>query len=157
MSNQTPTPTLRSRTAKWFECIVRYERQQEDGITKKVTESYIVDALSFTEAEARITKEMQAYISGEFEVKNINPCPFSEIFFPDQAADDRWYKARLAFITIDEKTEKKKTLLRLLPRSGLLLRPRQGLHRSGYVVRHDGLRHQVHQGNQVHRRLRAHL
>lgn len=106
MSNQTST--LRSRTAKWFECVVRYERQQEDGITKKVTESYIVDALSFAEAESRITEEMQAYISGEFEVKNINPCPFSEIFFSDQATDDRWYKARLAFITFDEKTEKEK-------------------------------------------------
>lgn len=106
MSNQTPT--LRSRTAKWFECIARYERQQEDGITKKITESNIVDALSFAEAEARITKEMQAYVSGEFEVKNINPCPFSEIFFSDQATDDRWYKARIAFITIDEKTEKEK-------------------------------------------------
>lgn len=106
MSNQTQN--LRSRTAKWFECVVRYERQQEDGITKKVTESYIVDALSFAEAEARITEEMQAYISGEFEVKNINPCPFSEIFFSDQATDDRWYKARLAFITFDEKTEKEK-------------------------------------------------
>lgn len=105
MSNQT---TLRSRTAKWFECVVRYERQQEDGITKKVTEYYIVDALSFAEAEASITKEMQAYISGEFEVKNINPCPFSEIFFSDQATDDRWYKARLAFIIFDEKTEKEK-------------------------------------------------
>ena len=106
MSNQTPT--LRSRTAKWFECIVRYERQQEDGTTKKATESYIVDALSFTEAESRITKEMQAYVSGEFEVKNINPCPFSEIFFSDSLNDDRWYKARIAFITIDEKTEKEK-------------------------------------------------
>ena len=106
MSNQTQN--LRSRTAKWFECVVRYERQQEDGITKKVTESYIVDAISFAEAEARITEEMQAYISGEFEVKNINPCPFSEIFFSDQATDDRWYKARLAFITFDEKTEKEK-------------------------------------------------
>ena len=106
MSNQTST--LRSRTAKWFECVVRYERQQEDGITKKVTESYIVDALSFAEAEARITEEMKAYISGEFEVKNINPCPFSEIFFSDQATDDRWYKARLAFIIFDEKTEKEK-------------------------------------------------
>ena len=99
---------IRSRTAKWFECIVRYERQQEDGLTKKVTESYIVDALSFSEAEARITEEMKSYISGEFEVKNINPCPFSEIFFSDSLNDDRWYKARIAFITIDEKTEKEK-------------------------------------------------
>ena len=100
---------IHSRTAKWFECIVRYERQQEDGTTKKVTESYIVDALSFTEAEARIIDVMKSYVSGELEVKNINPCPFGEIFFSDQADDDRWFLAKLAFITIDEKTEKEKS------------------------------------------------
>lgn len=99
---------IRSRTAKWFECIVRYERQQEDGVTKKVTESYIVDALSFAEAEARIFDVMKSYVSGDLEVKNINPCPFGEIFFSDIPEDDRWFLAKLAFITIDEKTEKEK-------------------------------------------------
>lgn len=100
--------SLTTRTANWFECILRYERTQEDGLQKKVTETYVVDALSFTEAEARITEEMKQYISGDFEVKNINPCPFHEIIFSEEATDDRWFLARLDFITIDGKTEKEK-------------------------------------------------
>lgn len=100
--------TMKSRTANWFECTVRYERQMEDGMTKKVNELYVVDAMSFGEAEESITKEMSSYVSGEFEVKNINPAAYGEVFFSENAADDRWYKARLSFITIDEKTEKEK-------------------------------------------------
>lgn len=99
---------MRSRTANWFECSVRYERQMEDGATKKVTELYVVDAFSFGEAEETITREMTAYVSGEFEVKNITPAVYGEIFFSESAADDRWYKARLQFITMDEKTDKEK-------------------------------------------------
>ena len=77
-------------------------------MTKKVIENYVVDALSFGEAEEKITEEMSAYISGEFEVKNITPAAFHEIFFSENDNDDRWYKAKLQFITIDEKTEKEK-------------------------------------------------
>ena len=99
---------MRSRTANWYECLVRYERQMEDGMTKKVSETYVVDALSFGEAEEKITTEMSAYVSGEFEVRNITPAAYGEIFFSENANDDRWYKAKLSFITIDEKTEKEK-------------------------------------------------
>ena len=99
---------MRSRTANWFECLVRYDRQMEDGMTKKVPELYVVDALSFGEAEEAITREMTAYVSGEFEVKNITPATYHEIFFSENDSDDRWYKAKLSFITIDEKTEKEK-------------------------------------------------
>lgn len=99
---------MRSRTANWFECVVRYERQMEDGMNKKVSELYVVDALSFGEAEERITGEMSAYVSGEFEVKNITPAAYGEIFFSENDNDDRWYKAKLSFITIDEKAEKEK-------------------------------------------------
>lgn len=99
---------MRSRTANWMECIIRYEKTMEDGLQKNVSEKYVLDALSFTEAEKRITEEMSAYISGEFSVQNINPCPFKEIFFSDDEMADRWYKAKLQFITIDEKTEKEK-------------------------------------------------
>jgi len=99
---------MRRRTANWFECTVRYERQMEDGMTKKVPEMYVVDALSFGEAEEAITREMTAFVSGEFEVKNINPTTYHEIFFSENAKDDRWYKAKVSFITIDEKTEKEK-------------------------------------------------
>ena len=99
---------MRSRTANWFECRIKYEKTMEDGMQKKVTETYTVDALSFTEAEQRIMEEMSSYISGEFEVADIKKAAYKEIFFSDEEMADRWYKAKLQFITIDEKTEKEK-------------------------------------------------
>ena len=87
----------------------------EDGLQKKVTEKYVVDALSFTEAEARITEQMSTYISGEFDIVEIDRCPFKEVFFSEGETEDKWYKAKLHFITIDEKTEKeKKTVVNYL-------------------------------------------
>jgi hypothetical protein len=99
---------MRSRTATWFECKIRYEKVMEDGLQKKVTEQHVVDALSFSEAEQRIIEEMSAYISGEFEVTDVKKAQYKEVFFSDAANDDRYYKAKLAFITIDERTEKEK-------------------------------------------------
>lgn len=99
---------MRTRTSTWFETCVQYEKTMEDGLQKKVIEQYVVDAFSFTEAESAITEEMSAYISGEFRVKTIRQAAYGEIFFSDAAADDRWFKAKLMFITIDEKTEKEK-------------------------------------------------
>lgn len=99
---------MRTRTSTWFETSVQYEKTMEDGLQKKVIEQYVVDAFSFTEAESAITEEMSAYISGEFRVKTIRQAAYGEIFFSDAAADDRWFKAKLMFITIDEKTEKEK-------------------------------------------------
>ena len=99
---------MRSITATWFECKIRYEKTMEDGMQKKVTEAYVVDALSFSEAEERIIEEMSSYISGEFNVTDIKKAPYGEIFFSDQEMADRWYKAKLQFITLDEKTEKEK-------------------------------------------------
>lgn len=100
--------SLRSRTSTWFECKVRYEKTQEDGSKKLVNELYVVDALSFTEAEASIIDNMSVYVSGGFKVANINPANYNEIFFSDIDDDDLWFKARLAFITIDEKKDKEK-------------------------------------------------
>jgi hypothetical protein len=80
----------------------------DDGMQKKVVESYVIDALSFTEAEQRIMEEMSAYISGEFEVSDIKRAAFKEVFFSDEELADRWYKAKVQFITIDEKSEKEK-------------------------------------------------
>lgn len=100
--------SLRSRTGTWFECKVKYEKTQEDGTEKPVLEAYTVDALSFTEAEARILDEMSVYVSGEFRIINIDPAKYGEIFFSDIDDDDLWFKAKLAFITIDEKTQKEK-------------------------------------------------
>ncbi len=99
---------MRSRTAEWFECKIRYEKVMEDGMQKRVSETYVVDALSFTEAEQRIMEEMSSYISGEFEVTDIKKATYKEIFFADADLADKWYKAKLQFITIDEKTDKEK-------------------------------------------------
>ena len=99
---------MRSRTAIWFECKIRYEKVNEEGIQKKVTEQYAVDALSFSEAEARIIEEMAQYISGEFTVEDVKKAPYGEVFFSDDATADRFYRVKLDFLTIDEKTEKEK-------------------------------------------------
>ena len=99
---------MRSRTAEWFLCKIRYEKVMEDGLQKKVTELYVVDALSFSEAEERITEEMSEFISGQFDVHEIDRCAFKEVFFSDMDSADKWYKAKLQFITIDERTAKEK-------------------------------------------------
>ena len=99
---------MRSRTAIWFEAKVRYDKTMEDGCLKKVTETYVIDALSFGEAEKRILEEMASYVSGEIEVCGLKIAPYKEIFFADSDMADRWYVAKLAFITIDEKTDKEK-------------------------------------------------
>lgn len=88
----------------WFECKIRYEKVTENGMNKKVTEPYLVDALSFTEAEARIIEEMTPFITGVFTVSDIKRANYSEIFFSDEEAADRWYEVTLAFITLDEKS-----------------------------------------------------
>ena len=80
----------------------------EDGMPKKVAEIYTVDALSFSEAEERIMEEMSSYVSGEIEIADLKIAPYKEIFFADSDLADKWYKTKLAFITIDEKTDKEK-------------------------------------------------
>jgi hypothetical protein len=80
----------------------------DDGLQKKVTEAYVVDALSFSEAEEKIIEEMSSYISGEFNVTDIKEASYGEIFFSDLDSADKWYKAKLQFITLDEKSGKEK-------------------------------------------------
>lgn len=99
---------MRSVNKRWFETIVRYDKTMEDGEVKKVNEVYVVDAITFGEAEESITREMRHFIDGDFEVKNINPAPYSEIFFSDKEIDDKYYRVKLDFITVDERTQKEK-------------------------------------------------
>ena len=80
----------------------------EDGMPKKVVEIYTVDALSFSEAEERIMEEMSSYVSGEIDIVDLKIAQYKEIFFADSDLAEKWYKAKLAFITIDEKTDKEK-------------------------------------------------
>ena len=99
----------------WFECKIRYERVMENGMNKKVTEPYLVDALSFTEAEARIIEEMTPFISGEFTISDIKRANYSELFPSDEASVDRWFKCKLFFITLDDKSgAEKKTSTQVL-------------------------------------------
>lgn len=88
--------------ANWFECKVRYDKLQENGAVKKVTEPYLVDALSFTEAEARIIDEQTPFISGEFSVSAVKRTKIAEIFWNEEG--DKWYLVKVAFITIDERS-----------------------------------------------------
>ena len=103
----------------WFECKVKYEKMLETGVQKSVTEPYLVDALSFTEAEARIIEEIKPFITGEFTVSDIKRVKYSDTFFNDRG--DRYYKVRLFFITLDEKSgaEKKSSVNMLVQASNL--------------------------------------
>ena len=97
-----------SRVSKFFEVKIQYQKILEDGKEKKVTEQYVVEALSFTEAESRIVEEMTHYISGEFDVVSEKIAPFNEIFLSDRTDDDKWFISKVGFITLDEKTAKEK-------------------------------------------------
>lgn len=88
--------------AQWIETKLRYDKVMENGAMKKVTEPYLVDALSFAEAEARIIEEMRPFISGEFTVEAVKKAKIAEVFGSDTAS--RWWKVRVAFITVDERT-----------------------------------------------------
>ena len=115
---------------KFFLTKIRFEKTTEDGTIKKVTEQYLVDALSFTESEARIIEEMKPFISGEFEVVAIQKKNYSEIVgeqwsinaveaeankmlkanIPNSSQADKWFECKLNFITLDEdKGVEKKT------------------------------------------------
>lgn len=102
---------MKAITSTWFECQVSVPKTQDDGSVKVANEVYTVDALTFTEAEARITDEMQPYVAnmvGGFNIKNINPAQYKEVFFSENDKDDHWFKVKVAFITLDEKTMKEK-------------------------------------------------
>jgi hypothetical protein len=95
---------------EWFECKVKYEKQQENGSLKKVQEPYLVDAINFTEAERRITEEIAPFMTGEFQVSDIKRARFADLFEAIEESADKWYKAKLIYITIDEsKGVEKKT------------------------------------------------
>ena len=83
----------------WFECKVRYDRMDENGLPKKVTETYLLDALSFTEAEERIVKEMEPFISGDFSVASVKKANIAELFHCSDG--DRWFRCRVVFFVAD--------------------------------------------------------
>lgn len=99
---------MKSIVSKFYEVKVQYQKMQDDGKEKKVTEQYVVEALSFTEAESRITEGMTNYVDGDFEVVSEKIAPYNEIFLSDNSNDDKWFLSKVSFITLDEKTAKEK-------------------------------------------------
>ena len=93
---------------EWFECKIKYEKTMENGLVKKVNEPYLVDALSFTEAEKRIIEEISPFMTGEFQVADIKRAHYAEFFETAAESADRWFKAKLVFVTLDEKSGKEK-------------------------------------------------
>ena len=98
---------MKEKKAIWFEVSVAYKKMMEDGAEKKVTEVVVVDAVSFAEAEKRCLKELGSLVRGGVDVKNINPAPYKSVFF-DEKDGDKWFKAKLSFISYDETSGKEK-------------------------------------------------
>ena len=104
----------------YFLSTVRYEKTMENGLNKTVSEQYLFDALSFTEAEARTIEELKPYISGEFSIPQIVKPRISELMLSEDVSADRYYKVKVSFITLDEKSgaEKKTNSFILVQASG---------------------------------------
>ena len=99
---------MKAKVSKFFEVKIQYQKMQEDGKEKKVTEQYVVEAMSFTEAETRIAEEMLPYTDGDLYVVSEKIAPYNEIFISDNSTDDKWFVSKVGFITLDEKTAKEK-------------------------------------------------
>ena len=99
---------MKSKVSKFFEVKIQYQKTLEDGKEKKVTEQYVVEALSFTEAESRITEEITPYVDGDFDVVSEKIAPYNEILLSENSNDDKWFLSKVAFITLDERTAKEK-------------------------------------------------
>lgn len=96
--------------SQWIKTSVRFPKRMENGTTKRVTESYLVDAISFAEAEARIIREVTTYFCGEFNVSAVKKSNVQEIFRNkvEYECEQKWYKAKVALITFDENTNSEK-------------------------------------------------
>lgn len=96
-------------TANWFEAKVKYIKINEDGREKKVNESYLLDAMSYTEAESRITHEMESVIKGDYYISSLKKSNITELVPSEDENDDRWYKAKVNIIDADEVSGKGKS------------------------------------------------
>ncbi len=111
----------------WFECKIKYEKTAEEGKIVKVNEAYLVDALTFSEAEERINKEMEPFISGEFSVANIRRARINEMFFSETG--DKWYRCKVYFISLDEeKGIEKRIATTMMVQAGDVKEAWDGLH-----------------------------
>ena len=99
---------MKQISGTWFECKVRYEQTQEDGTEKMVAETYVYKAEDFGEAYDKATKDMSTSISGEFEITAMKIARYKEIITQDERTEEQYYRVKVIFITLDEKTEKEK-------------------------------------------------
>lgn len=103
----------------WFNVTIKYDRTGDEGKIERVTENYLVDALSFTEAEQRITEEMKPFISGEFGIDKVTRARINELF--ENENGDKWYRCKVNFVTLDEdKGIEKRTAITMLAQAGTL-------------------------------------
>lgn len=96
-------------TANWFEAKIKYVKVNEDGREKKVNEAYLLDAMSYTEAESRIMHEMESVIKGDYIISNLKKSNITELVPSNDETDDRWYKAKVLIIDADEVSGKEKS------------------------------------------------
>lgn len=96
-------------TANWFEAKVKYMKVGEDGRERKVSEMYLLDAMSYTEAESRIVSEMEMIVKGDYYIASLKKSNISEVVTSEDETDDRWYKAKIAIIDADEVSGKEKS------------------------------------------------
>ena len=94
----------------WFEVKVRYEQTQEDGLEKMVTETYVYKAADFGEAYDKATKDMSTFISGEFGITGMKIAQYGEVFIQDERTEEKFYRVKVNFIVLDEKTNKEKKI-----------------------------------------------
>ena len=128
--------------AAWFECKVTYEKVADNGMPKKVVESYLVDADSFTLAEAKMIEEITPFVSmGEFNISNIRKVNYAELFLNEDDKCDRYYRCKVLYVTIDEKNgvEKKTPAFMLvksdsLPNAGAELEKQMGKGLADYEI-----------------------
>ena len=99
---------MKQISGTWFECKVRYERTQENGTEKMVTETYVYKAADFGDAYDKSVKDMSTYISGEFGITAMKIAQYGDVFIQDEITEEKYYRVKVNFIVLDEKTYKEK-------------------------------------------------
>ena len=101
---------MKQISGTWFEVKVRYEQTQEDGMNKMVTETYVYKAADFGEAYDKATKDMSTFISGEFGITGMKIAQYGDVFIQDERTEEKFYRVKVNFIVLDEKTYKEKKI-----------------------------------------------
>ena len=119
---------MKSLTGKYFIVGVRYEKTLEDGTKAKTTEQYVVDALSWSECEAKTTEEMSKYTNSDMEIVTMKKAGFSELFLSGVDSEDKYYDCSINMITIDDKSDKeKKTKVRYIVQGDTIEKARKNV------------------------------